>query len=132
MAERMRNINELYRIVGDAIRNKTTAEWNAIFASADVPHGPVRDLKELMHDTYLKETGFFQRFEHPTEGDMVMTSIPVHFSASPGNVRYLPPNLGEHSVEVLIEAGYSAQEANALIALATKNAEAVPEAVGKH
>ncbi|MFP3710500.1 CoA transferase, partial [Paraburkholderia sp. SIMBA_009] len=57
MTERMRNINELYRIVGDAIRNKTTAEWNAIFASADVPHGPVRDLKDLMHDGYIKETG---------------------------------------------------------------------------
>jgi formyl-CoA transferase len=132
MAERMRNINELYRIVGDAIRNKTTAEWNAIFASADVPHGPVRDLKDLMQDAYIKETGFFQRVEHPTEGDMVMTSIPVHFSASPGNVRYLPPNLGEHSIEVLIEAGYSAQEASALFALATTKPGAVREAVAKH
>ena len=40
-----------------------------------------------------------------------MTSIPVHFSESPGNVRYLPPTLGEHSIEVLVEAGYSASEA---------------------
>ncbi|MEM5422376.1 MULTISPECIES: CaiB/BaiF CoA transferase family protein [Paraburkholderia] len=131
MTERMRNINELYRIVGDAIRNKTTAEWNAIFASADVPHGPVRDLKDLMHDAYVKETGFFQRFAHPTEGDMVMTSIPVHFSESPGNVRYLPPNLGEHSIEVLIEAGYSASEASALVARATGKGQAVTEALSK-
>jgi len=131
MAERMRNINELYRIVGDAIRNKTTAEWNTIFASADVPHGPVRDLKDLMHDAYIKETGFFQRFDHPTEGDMVMTSIPVHFSESPGNVRYLPPNLGEHSVEVLIEAGYSESEASALLARAKGKGEAVSEALSK-
>ena len=127
----MRNISELYRIVGDAIRNRTTAEWNAVFASADVPHGPVRDLKDLMHDTYIQETGFFQRFDHPTEGDMVMTSIPVHFSESPGNVRYLPPNLGEHSIEVLIEAGYSASEASALIAHATGKSETAAEALSK-
>jgi crotonobetainyl-CoA:carnitine CoA-transferase CaiB-like acyl-CoA transferase len=131
MAERMRNISELYRIVGEAIRTKTTAQWNAIFASADVPHGPVRDLKDLMRDPYLEETGFFQRFEHPTEGEMVMTTIPVHFSESPGNVRYLPPNLGEHSIEVLLEAGYSADEAQALLARATGKAEAVSEALGK-
>jgi crotonobetainyl-CoA:carnitine CoA-transferase CaiB-like acyl-CoA transferase len=114
IADRMRNINELYRIVSEAIQTRTTAEWNAIFAAADVPHGPVRELNDLMLDDYLKETGFFQHYKHPTEGDMVMTSIPVHFSESPGNVRYLPPNLGEHSIEVLMEAGYTASEAAAL------------------
>jgi crotonobetainyl-CoA:carnitine CoA-transferase CaiB-like acyl-CoA transferase len=111
MAERMRNINELYRVVGDAIQTKTTVEWTAIFEAADVPHGPVRELNDLMQDDYLRQTGFFRHYEHPTEGDMVMTSIPVHFSESPGNVRYLPPTLGEHSIEVLVEAGYSASEA---------------------
>jgi crotonobetainyl-CoA:carnitine CoA-transferase CaiB-like acyl-CoA transferase len=131
MTERMRNINELYRIVGDAIRNKTTEEWNVIFGAADVPHGPVRDLKDLMHDAYLKETGFFQHFDHPTEGDMVMTSIPVHFSESPGNVRLLPPNLGEHSIEVLTEAGYSASEASELVARATGKSGTVSEALTK-
>ncbi|MFP3563121.1 CaiB/BaiF CoA transferase family protein [Paraburkholderia sp. SIMBA_030] len=114
MADRMRNINELYSAVSDAIQTRTTAEWNTIFAAADVSHGPVRELNDLMQDDYIKETGFFRHYEHPTEGDMVMTSIPVHFSESPGNVRYLPPNLGEHSIEVLLEAGYTASEAASL------------------
>lgn len=107
MTERMRNINELYGILSDAIGTKSSAQWEKIFADADVPHGQVRELNELMKDEYLKETGFFRKVAHPTEGELVMTSIPVQFSASPGNVRYLPPNLGEHSLEILAEVGYS-------------------------
>jgi crotonobetainyl-CoA:carnitine CoA-transferase CaiB-like acyl-CoA transferase len=131
MADRMRNINELYRVVSEAIQTRTTAQWNAIFAAADVPHGPVRELNDLMHDEYIKATGFFQHYEHPTEGDMVMTSIPVHFSESPGNVRYLPPNLGEHSIEVLVEAGYTPSEAATLSGGAPVETMAAPEIVTK-
>ncbi|REG58497.1 crotonobetainyl-CoA:carnitine CoA-transferase CaiB-like acyl-CoA transferase [Paraburkholderia sp. BL6669N2] len=131
IADRMRNINELYGIVSEAIKTRTTAEWNAIFAAADVPHGPVRELNELMQDHYIKETGFFQHYEHPTEGEMVMTSIPVHFSESPGNVRYLPPNLGEHSIEVLIEAGYTEHEATQLSGHASSQTMRPPETVTK-
>ncbi len=116
MTERMRNINELYSILGDAICKRTSAYWEKAFAEADVPHGQVRELNELMNDDYLRETGFFQKVEHPTEGSLVMTSIPVQFSASPGNVRYLPPNLGEHSQEVLAEIGYSTEQIDRLSA----------------
>lgn len=120
MSERMLNINELYGILGEAIATKCSADWEKIFAEADVPHGQVRELNDLMKDEYLKETGFFQHVEHPTEGELVMTSIPVQFSASPGNVRYLPPNLGEHSLEILAEVGYSAETATRLSKSKTK------------
>lgn len=116
MTERMRHINELYSILGDAIATQTSAYWEKAFVEADVPHGQVRELHELMEDSYLQETGFFQKIEHPTEGDLVMTSIPVQFSASPGNVRYLPPNLGEHSQEVLEAIGYSPEQIQELCA----------------
>lgn len=116
MTERMRHINELYSILGDAIALHTSAYWEKAFAQADVPHGQVRELHELMKDDYLRETGFFRKVQHPTEGDLVMTSIPVQFSASPGNVRYLPPNLGEHNLEILGELGYSQQQIENLCA----------------
>lgn len=110
MTERMRHINDLYAIVGEAINQHTSAEWAARFDAADVPNGPVRRLEDLMSDQYLTETGFFQHYQHPTEGPIVMTSIPVQFSHSPGAVRYLPPNLGEHSAEILGEIGYGPEQ----------------------
>lgn len=122
MTERMRNINELYAILSDEISKRTSTYWEKVFSEADVPHGQVRELHELMDDAYLKETGFFRKVEHPTEGNLVMTSIPVQFSASPGNVRYLPPNLGEHSHEVLAEVGYSADQIDRLCVPRTTSA----------
>lgn len=127
MAERMRNIDQLYSILADAIATKSTAEWSAIFSAADVPHGPVRELNEMMSDPYLRETGFFQHHQHPTEGEMVMTAIPVQFSDSPGNVRLLPPNLGEHSLEVLAEVGYDAATAAQLSRPRVQAAPPVPD-----
>lgn len=109
MTERMRHINELYGILGDALALRTTAEWNEILSTSDVPHGPVNSLGDLLRDPYLKETNYFQEFEHPSEGPMVMTSIPVSFSESPGTYRMPPPRLGEHTEEVLASIGLSAE-----------------------
>ena len=70
-----------------------------------MPNGPVHGLADLLEDEYLAETGFFRRVEHPSEGRMLVTAVPVDFSESPGAVRLLPPRLGEHTGEVLREAG---------------------------
>ena len=116
MSKRMQNIGQLYAVVADSVREKTTAEWKVIFDAADIPNGPVRELDEMMSDEYLAQTGFFQRFDHPTEGPIVMTSIPQFFSASPGTIRHLPPNLGEHGEQILREAGFQAGEITRILA----------------
>ncbi|MCC2676126.1 MAG: L-carnitine dehydratase/bile acid-inducible protein, partial [Ramlibacter sp.] len=110
MTERMRNINELYEILSEALEQRTSAEWNEALRAADVPHGPVNSLPDLMRDPYLKETNFFREYEHPSEGKLVMTSIPVSFSESPGAYRLPPPQLGEHTEEVLASVGICGEE----------------------
>lgn len=109
-AERVRHYDELYGIVAEQLKLKTTAEWHEILDAVDIPNGPMNSLQGLLQDPYLTETGFFHRYMHPTEGAVVTTSIPVHFSVTPGSIRLPPPLLGEHNHSVLSELGYSAAE----------------------
>jgi crotonobetainyl-CoA:carnitine CoA-transferase CaiB-like acyl-CoA transferase len=108
------HINALYEILAGELRKKTTAEWQTLLDAADLPNGRVNELSKMADDPYLAETGFFQRYEHPTEGAMVTTAIPVHFGATPASIRLTPPALGEHTASVLADCGYSAAEIRAL------------------
>ena len=103
IAPRSRNIDSLYEIVTEAMARRTTEDWRHRLDAADIPNGPVLTLDEIFHDPYLKETDFFHRTTHPTEGPFVTMSVPTRFSQTPAGVRRLPPRLGEHTGEILQE-----------------------------
>jgi crotonobetainyl-CoA:carnitine CoA-transferase CaiB-like acyl-CoA transferase len=105
IAARSDNVDALYAVLTEGMRERTTAEWLATLSALDIPCGPANKLDDLLDDEYLRETEFFQRMRHPTDGDVTITAIPARFSASPPSVRRLWPALGEHTEEVLREAG---------------------------
>lgn len=113
---RGKNIEAAYAIVTEGMKQKTNAEWMVLLKQADLPHGPANSLADLARDDYLHEVGFFHRMTHDSEGEVTLLGIPVTYSATPASIRRMAPRLGEHTREVLREAGLD----DAAIAAATE------------
>jgi crotonobetainyl-CoA:carnitine CoA-transferase CaiB-like acyl-CoA transferase len=115
LAARSENVDALYARLTEGMPLRTTAEWIAMLRPADIPCGPANSLEDLFGDEYLKETGYFERADHPVEGKVVLPAIPARFSKSPPSVRRLWPTLGEHNREILREAGCTEAEIDDIV-----------------
>ncbi len=113
---RTEHSREVYAWLDATFRTRSTEQWLALLGEADVPAGPLHTLESLLDDPHLNAVGFFQRLEHPTEGTLVTLRPPSRWSRTPPEVRRAPPRLGEHSSELLAEAGYSGAEIAELVA----------------
>jgi crotonobetainyl-CoA:carnitine CoA-transferase CaiB-like acyl-CoA transferase len=100
---RVKHIRELYALVEDVARTRTTDEWLALLKPLSIPVVRMNRLDDLMTDPHLEAVGLFERYEHPEAGGYLAMRPPVKYSASPANIRRHPPRLGEHTEEVLGE-----------------------------
>ena len=116
IASRARNIVALYELAGACIADKTTDEWLLLLRQLEIPAARMSSLDDIMTDPQLKASGFFKRANHPSEGEILYTDLPVRFSDGPTSSARLQPRLGEHSIEVLREAGLSDREIETLAA----------------
>lgn len=112
---RARNIDLIYDRMREIAPSRTTAEWEELLLAIDVPHTAFAKLTEVQDQPHLKAVGMFPEIDHPTEGRIRQARPPARFSESPAGVRRLAPTLGQHSREVLAEAGYTEAEIAALV-----------------
>jgi crotonobetainyl-CoA:carnitine CoA-transferase CaiB-like acyl-CoA transferase len=114
IASRAKNIVALYELAGSCIADRTTDEWLTLLRELEIPSARMSSLGDIMNDPQLNASGFFKRATHPSEGEILYTDLPVRFSDSETGSTRLQPRLGEHSFEVLREAGFSEAEIKSL------------------
>jgi crotonobetainyl-CoA:carnitine CoA-transferase CaiB-like acyl-CoA transferase len=94
--------------------SRSLQEWVECLADVDTCFAAVNTLEEAMADAQVRALGLFTSVEHPRLGALGQISPPFVFSGTPAGIRRPPPDLGEHTAEVLGELGLSAQQLAAL------------------
>ncbi|MEO8812485.1 MAG: CoA transferase, partial [Caulobacteraceae bacterium] len=102
---RAKHVRELYGLVEEVTRTRTTAEWLSLLKPLQIPVVRMNRLDELRDDPHLAAVGLFERYEHPQAGAYFGLRPPVTYGATPANVRRHPPRLGEHTAELIAELG---------------------------
>ena len=112
---RSRNYDRVYGVVAEELRQRTTAEWLEGLERADIPVQRMNSLDDIVADPHLAAIGYFASREHPTEGRIRTMAVPSEWSESQPAFRRHAPRLGEHTREVLKEAGLSDDSISTLI-----------------
>jgi crotonobetainyl-CoA:carnitine CoA-transferase CaiB-like acyl-CoA transferase len=104
IAARTKNIAELYAFAGARIAERTSTAWTAICKRLEIPATPVKSLNEIIDDEHLRAMGFFVTLEDEKMGRVLFPSLPIRFDGEAAPI-VMPARLGEHTREVLREAG---------------------------
>lgn len=99
-------IKDMYRDLTEITRQRSTSEWVEICEALDIPVTPIYGIDDLLEHPHLKAVDLFNTAQHPTEGAIRYVAPPTKFAATPARVRFQAPLLGQHTTEILQEAGF--------------------------
>lgn len=114
--QRLSNREALAQLLTDALACRTRREWEEAFTAAGVPAGPVQTFEEAFAHPQTQEMDVLVRASTPDGGVRPMIGLPIHFSGRNSPALAAAPRLGQHTVEVLLEFGFSREEIDALCA----------------
>jgi succinate---hydroxymethylglutarate CoA-transferase len=109
-SERVKHRAEIVGIIQAILAAKPTAEWVDRFEKLSVPHAPVLELEEVVVDPQIVHNEMILTLEHPRFGQYQVVNNPIRMSATPPKPHGYSPGVGEHTDEVLLGIGYTADE----------------------
>jgi crotonobetainyl-CoA:carnitine CoA-transferase CaiB-like acyl-CoA transferase len=109
-ALRQKNVEDRLRLTQEALRSGTAAHWLDRLTAAGVPCAPVLTRNQLIRAPQVEALGLVVETDHPRAGRLRQARNAARFLGTPAAIRRGAPALGEHSDEILAEAGYSAEE----------------------
>jgi crotonobetainyl-CoA:carnitine CoA-transferase CaiB-like acyl-CoA transferase len=107
--------DEIFARVKGHLLERSSADWLADMRARDIWAGPVYGYEDLINDPQIRHNGTFIEYDHPTEGRIKVPGFPIRFSRTPCEVERGAPLVGEHSREVMREAGLDDGAIEALI-----------------
>jgi len=108
--DRMHNLELLIGALAPHFRERTSAEWLRELERVGIPAGPVLSIVEMHGHPQTRARDMVTTLTHPVAGEVATIGLPIKFSATPGGVRTPAPLLGEHTRDVLAEAGFGGDE----------------------
>ena len=114
-AARTEHHEELFPILAQIMRQRSTDQWVAALEDIGVPCGPVNTVDKVASDPQVLAREMIVEVEHEKTGTIGIPGVPIKLSKTPGRVDAPAPNLGEHSEEILSELlGMQTDEVNRL------------------
>jgi formyl-CoA transferase/CoA:oxalate CoA-transferase len=108
--DRVHNRAALVEIVSARLREDDAAHWHERLTAAGVPAAPVADVAGVVHSEQTEALGLLQPLEHAGIPGLRLPALPLSFDHERATHRTAPPAVGEHTAEILVEAGFSEDE----------------------
>ena len=108
--------NERLEITQNALAQRSTEEWIERLTRFDVPHAPVLTRRQMLNHPQIEANALIVEYQHPQAGKIRQTRPPAIFEGTPSEHRFNGAGLGQHSREVLLEAGMGSEEIDAMVA----------------